>query len=51
MDVGVEGMEDAEECERVYESSFGKDSLNLTAERAGECGLEVMAAEPAEVTW
>lgn len=51
MEVGVDGIEEAEEWERVYASSFGKDSLNFMAESAGECGLEVGALDPAEVTW
>jgi hypothetical protein len=50
-EVGVEGMEDAEEWERVYVSSLGKASLNLVAESAGECGFEVGVRCPAEVTW
>lgn len=40
-EVGVEGIEEAEEWERVYVSSLGKASLNLVAESAGECGFEV----------
>jgi hypothetical protein len=50
-DVGVEGMDDAEETERVYVSSVGKDSLNFIADSAGDCGAEVGVLELIEVTW
>jgi hypothetical protein len=42
-DVGVDGMEDTEEKERLYVKSEGNDSLNFVAEKRGEWAAEVGA--------
>lgn len=54
-EVGVEGMEEMEENERFWVSSPGNPSLNLCADRSGECAAEVDAlveelSPPAEDT-
>jgi hypothetical protein len=54
-DVGVDGIDDMEETERLYVRSDGKDSWNFVAEKTGDWAAEVGAlvgiAKGIDETW
>jgi hypothetical protein len=54
-DVGVDGMDDMEEKERLYVRSVGKGSVNFVAEKSGEWAAEdgalVGIVKGIEETW